>query len=55
MGPTFEQLSHSLDASLVQEWTVQERVAMEKCGDHLNIYQVRMEKCERYMYSSTGY
>lgn len=54
-GPTFEQLSHSLDASLVQEWTAQERVAMEKRGDHLNIYQVRMEKCERFIYSSIGY
>ena len=40
MGPAFEQLSDSLDATLVQEWTAQECVAMEKCGDHLKIYQV---------------
>ncbi|KIM74954.1 hypothetical protein PILCRDRAFT_79556, partial [Piloderma croceum F 1598] len=54
-GPTFEQLSDSLDASLVQEWTAQERVAMEKRGDHLNIYQVRLEKCGRFIHSSFGY
>jgi hypothetical protein len=51
-GPTFEQLSDSLDASLVQEWTAQERVAMEKRGDHLNIYQVRLEKCRTFIYSA---
>ena len=38
MRPIFEQLSDSLDASLVQEWTAQERVAMEEHGDRLNIY-----------------
>jgi hypothetical protein len=52
MGLTFEQLSDSLDASLVQEWMVQEHVAMEKCGDHLNIYQVRLEKCRTLIYSA---
>jgi len=54
-GPTFEQLSDSLDASLVQEWTAEEHVAMEKRGDHLNIYQVRLEKCRTSIYSSFGY
>src|SRR6202453_2476865 len=38
--PAFEQLTDCLDASLVQEWTEQERVAMEQHGDHLKIYQV---------------
>jgi len=55
MRPIFEQLSDSLDASLVQEWTVQERIAMEECGDHLNIYQVKLGKCRRFIYSSIGY
>jgi len=32
-GPAFKQLSESLDASLVQEWTAQEHVAMENRGD----------------------
>jgi len=54
-GPTFEQLSDSLDASLIAEWTAQERVAMEKRGEHLNIYQVRLEKCRRFIDSSFGY
>src|ERR1700677_2986552 len=42
--PAFEQLTDCLDASLVQEWTEQERVAMEQHGDHLKIYQVASEK-----------
>ena len=54
-GPTFEQLSDSLDASLIQEWTAQERVAMEKRGEHLNIYQVRLDKCRRFIDASFGY
>src|ERR1700685_2530912 len=42
--PAFEQLTECLDVSLVQEWTEQERVAMELRGDHLKIYQVASEK-----------
>jgi len=42
--PAFEELTKCLDASLVQEWTEQERVAMEQRGDHLKIYQVASEK-----------
>jgi hypothetical protein len=45
--PAFEQLSDSLDASLVQEWTAQERVAMERRGDHLKVYVVQSDKCRR--------
>jgi hypothetical protein len=55
MRPTFEQLSDSLDPSLVQEWTAQERIAMKERGDHLNIYQVKLEKRRRLIYSSIGY
>jgi hypothetical protein len=40
----FEQLSDQLDASLVREWTHQECVAMEKCGDALHIYDVISHK-----------
>ena len=43
--PAFEQLSDCLETSLVAEWTKQERVAMEKRGDHLKIYDVASEKC----------
>ena len=42
--PAFEQLTECLDASLVQEWTEQECVAMEQRGDHLKIYQVASAK-----------
>jgi len=45
MQLAFEQLSDSLDASLIQEWTEQERVAMEKRGEHLRIYDVKSKKC----------
>ena len=43
--PSFEQLTECLDAALVQEWTKQECIAMEQCGDHLKIYEVASEKC----------
>jgi len=43
--PAFEQLTECLDAALVQEWTAQERIAMEQRGDHLKIYAVASEKC----------
>jgi len=43
--PAFEQLTECLDAGLVQEWTEQERVAMEQRGDHLKIYEVASKKC----------
>ncbi|KAI0244966.1 hypothetical protein BJV78DRAFT_1289900 [Lactifluus subvellereus] len=42
--PAFEQLTECLEPSLVQEWTAQERVAMENRGDHLKIYEVTSEK-----------
>jgi hypothetical protein len=38
-------LTECLDAALVQEWTKQERIAMEQRGDHLKIYEVASEKC----------
>ena len=43
--PAFEQLSDSLEASFIQEWTVQECVAMEERGERLRIYVVSSEKC----------
>jgi len=42
--PAIEQLTECLDASLVQEWTEQERVAMEQRGDLLKIYHIASEK-----------
>ncbi|KAI0245205.1 hypothetical protein BJV78DRAFT_1140459, partial [Lactifluus subvellereus] len=53
--PAFEQLTECLEPSLVQEWTAQERVAMENRGDHLKIYEVTSEKCRRCLYSSFGH
>ena len=52
--PAFEQLMDCLEASLVQEWTAKERVAMEQRGDHLKIYEVRSEKCRRIIYVVLG-
>ena len=46
--PAFEQLANCLDPSLVQEWTRQERVAMENRGDNLKIYDVVSEKCKEF-------
>ncbi|KAI0245917.1 hypothetical protein BJV78DRAFT_1286968 [Lactifluus subvellereus] len=42
--PAFEQLTECLEPSLVQEWTAQERVAMENRGDHLKIYEATLDK-----------
>jgi hypothetical protein len=52
--PAFEQLTECLEASLVREWTAQERVAMEKRGEHLRIYEVTLERGTRSLYSSVG-
>jgi Kyakuja-Dileera-Zisupton transposase len=52
MKPAFEQLTECLDASLVRDWTEQERVAMEQRGDHLKIYEVISTKCKQYLNSS---
>ena len=50
--PAFEQLTECLDASLVQDWTEQEHIAMEQHGDHLKIYEVVSTKCKQYLNSS---
>ena len=43
--PAFAQLTDCLDPSLINEWTRQEQVAMEKRGEHLAIYDVKSTKC----------
>ena len=50
--PAFEQLTECLDVALVQEWTAQERIAMENRGEDLRIYEVKLERCRRSLYSS---
>jgi hypothetical protein len=50
--PAFEQLSDCLEASLIEEWTEQERVAMEERGDHLKVYVIRSERCGTFLYWS---
>ena len=48
----FDGLTARLDASLVQEWTAQERMAMEQRGDSLKIYEVASEKGMKIFCSS---
>jgi hypothetical protein len=43
--PAFEQLTDCLDPTWIQEWTRQERVAMENRGEDLKVYDVASEKC----------
>ena len=43
----FDQLTACLELSLVAEWTTQEQIAMETCGDALRVYEVTSEKCKR--------
>ena len=47
----FDQLMACLELSLVAEWTAQEQIAMEMCGDALRIYEVALEKCKRHIAS----
>ena len=54
MQPAFEQSSDCLEAELIEEWTAQERVAMEHRGDHLKIYEVASEKCMGSIDCSVG-
>ena len=42
----FKQLTNSLNPTLIDEWTNQECVAMERHGDHLNIFTVSSDKRE---------
>ena len=46
----FNQLMEHLEASLIEEWTSQEHVTMEQCGDQLKIYDVITEKGGRILY-----
>ena len=46
----FDQLTECLEASFIEEWTSQECVAMEQCGDQLKIYDVIAEKGGRILY-----
>ena len=48
----FDGLTARLDAPLVQEWTAQERMAMEQRGDSLKIYEVASEKGMKIFCSS---
>ena len=48
--PIFQQLTECLDPSSIQEWTAQEQIAMEQRGDHLKIYEVKLEKCMGLLY-----
>jgi hypothetical protein len=50
----FEQLTDCLDPSLIDEWTSQERVAMEMRGENLNIFTVTSVKCRRFCYAALG-
>ena len=47
--PAFEQLSESIDRLLIEVWTEQECVAMAKRGEHLKIYEVKLEKCMTFI------
>jgi hypothetical protein len=40
----FKQLTDSLDPASIAEWSDQEQVAMERRGDHLNIFTVTSDK-----------
>jgi hypothetical protein len=52
MKPAFEELTNCLDASLVDNWTEQERAALDEHGDSLNIYVTASRKCRRFLDSA---
>ena len=43
----FTQLTASIEASSVQEWTAAEKVAMEQHGNALKFFEVQVDKCRR--------
>ena len=47
----FDQLTQHLEASLIDEWTSQEQIAINQCGDRLNIYNVISDNGKRILYS----
>jgi hypothetical protein len=53
--PAFEQLTDHLEPSLIQEWTRQERIAMDRRGDFLDIYNIKSTKCRYHYYSTAEY
>ena len=40
MKLAFDQLTQRLEASLIEEWTAQECIAMEQHGEQLMIYDI---------------
>ena len=46
----FDQLTQCLEASLIDEWTSQEQIAINQRGDQLNIYNVISDNGERILY-----
>jgi hypothetical protein len=42
----YQELTECLDKAWIEEWTRQERVAMQNCGEALKIYTVASEKGE---------
>ena len=50
----FEQLTDCLDDLLIEEWTNQEWVAMEKRGDHLKIFTVTLDKFRIFYHSAVS-
>lgn len=42
----FDELTHSLDPQKITLWEKDEKIAMELRGEHLNIYQLKIDKGE---------
>ncbi|KAG1743586.1 uncharacterized protein EDB91DRAFT_1080989 [Suillus paluster] len=40
----FDELTHSLDCNKIMAWERDEKLAMEKRGEHLDIYQLKIDK-----------
>ncbi|KAG2109049.1 uncharacterized protein F5147DRAFT_652614 [Suillus discolor] len=45
----FQELTHSLEVSKVSSWEKDEKQAMEQCGEHLDIYQLQIDKVCHYI------
>jgi hypothetical protein len=40
----FDELTHSLDPQKIARWKKDEKKAMKKRGEHLDIYQLKIDK-----------
>jgi len=47
-GKAYEELTSRLDAEWIVDWMESEREALEVGGESMKIYEISMDKCEKF-------